>query len=136
MGRIHLSDRVSNRCTLLTLGQTVGLYVTGAVVVWVLGVAGLPYLFDKGARSKDICLPILKQIDSAKEQYRIDHNLHKGDPVPAGVLSGPGGYIRCEPKCPNGGVYTIGVVGKNPRCSLGDEDSPPWGVEPSEHRLE
>jgi hypothetical protein len=36
------------------------------------------------------CVANLKQLDSAKEQYAMDHKLNDGDRVPVGMLWAPG----------------------------------------------
>jgi hypothetical protein len=33
-------------------------------------------------------------------------------------LFGPGHYMAAKPVCPSGGIYTLGAVQENPRCTI------------------
>lgn len=76
------------------------------------------------------CQENLQKIDGAKEQCALDENLGQGDPVTMTELVGPTLYIKREPACPAGGVYTVGAVGTDPTCSY---DAPDWSPQ---HELE
>jgi len=82
------------------------------------------------------CINNLREIDAAKERWTQEHNAKPNDFVtldeikPYLVPYGqPNGYIRLDdngnlPKCPSGGVYTIGKVGEPPTCSLSNTITP------------
>ena len=57
------------------------------------------------------------QIRSAKEQWALENKKSAGTPV---VVSEVDAYMVYggKQKCPNGGTYTYGEVGKAPRCSI------------------
>jgi hypothetical protein len=71
-------------------------------------------------RSQDACICNLKQIDGAKQTWAMEHKADS-DAVPTWqdiqpyLGKGPQGEI---PKCPEGGVYTIGSVQVAPTCSI------------------
>jgi len=65
------------------------------------------------------CDNILRQIESAKDQYAIEHGLKDGDIVVSANLES---YFRLGwekgAMCPCGGKYTINPIGIEPRCSV------------------
>jgi hypothetical protein len=62
------------------------------------------------------CINNLRQIDGAKEQWALENKKKTGDTVTEADVAQ---YIRNGfPVCPQGGHYTIGSVGENPRCSI------------------
>ena len=66
------------------------------------------------------CVSNLKQIDSAKEQWAMDTKAGDGDVGPLmTAIAGTGLYIKAEPECPSGGIYTIAVIGTDPTCAIG-----------------
>ncbi|HET6452760.1 MAG TPA: prepilin-type N-terminal cleavage/methylation domain-containing protein [Armatimonadota bacterium] len=72
------------------------------------------------------CVSNLKQIDSAKEQWAMDTKAGDTDPGPLmTAIAGSGLYIKAEPECPSGGVYTIGLIGADPTCSIAATTTPP-----------
>jgi hypothetical protein len=76
------------------------------------------------------CINNLRQIDIAKNQWALEHNAKSNDVVTINDIrpyiererNNP--YIKLDakgnlPKCPSGGIYTIGKIGEPPTCSLG-----------------
>ena len=77
-------------------------------------------------RSGNACVNNLRQIDSAKEQWALENGKKKGDLVSENDIKP---YIKLDsngnlPKCSKGGAYTIGRLGEDPRCSVGNADWP------------
>jgi len=71
------------------------------------------------------CTFYLRQIDGAKQQWALKHNRAAND-VPTWDDIRPhldphaGRNQPFElPKCPEGGIYTIGRVDERPSCSIG-----------------
>lgn len=68
---------------------------------------------DPNARNE--CVNHLRQIEGAKEQWALEEKKNAGDSVDE---AGVNRYISDGiPKCPSGGVYSYGAVGKSPTCS-------------------
>ncbi|NQU44225.1 hypothetical protein HQ520_13125 [bacterium] len=65
------------------------------------------------------CAENLLKLDAAKEQYALEANLSEGTAVEMSDLVGMDKYLRQIPICPNGGTYTLGVLGQDPTCSCG-----------------
>ena len=76
------------------------------------------------------CINNMRQIDSAKNQWALEHNAKTNDTVtlndirPYLLVSNGMPYLKLDakgnlPKCPAGGTYTIGKIGEPPTCSLG-----------------
>ena len=70
-----------------------------------------------------ICINNLRQIDEAKNSWVLEHNLTNGASLAADQLTN---YFREGemPACPSGGIYSVGIVGKVPTCSLGTTVTP------------
>jgi hypothetical protein len=65
------------------------------------------------------CINNLRQIDGAKQQWALKHGKKTDDTVTWEDIT-PYLYLkngRC-PWCPHGGVYTLGTLAENPRCSV------------------
>jgi competence protein ComGC len=67
------------------------------------------------------CINNLRQLDSAKEQWKLETGKKNGD-VPTEADLTP--YIKLDsngklPKCPGGGLYTLNQIGEDPKCSIG-----------------
>jgi hypothetical protein len=82
------------------------------------------------------CINNLREIDAAKEKWMLEHNAKTNDVVTLGDIKPyfvpygePNGFIKLDakgnlPKCPAGGIYTIGKIGESPGCSLGNTVTP------------
>jgi len=68
------------------------------------------------ARAKT-CLNNLRIIQGAKTCWALENKKAAGDPVDWNDIAD---YLRqgVKPVCPDGGAYTIGVVGADASCSL------------------
>src|SRR5689334_22041547 len=76
-------------------------------------------LFVKSHTSTGACIANLKQIESAKEQYAMDHKLENGAYIPLNGLFGRDAYMMHRPMCWQGGIFSYGPAGAEPTCSLG-----------------
>jgi len=86
--------------------------------------------------SANACINNLREIDAAKNEWMLKHDAKTNDTVtlddikPYLVPYGePNAFIKLDakgnlPKCPGGGIYTIGKIGEAPTCSLGATVSP------------
>jgi hypothetical protein len=82
------------------------------------------------------CINNLRELDSAKEKWVLEHNAKTNDLVTLDDIKPylppygePNGFIKLDangnlPRCPAGGVYSIGKVGEFPTCSLGTSVTP------------
>lgn len=73
--------------------------------------------------SEYTCRSNLRQIDGAKEQWAFDNGKPPGGAPSKSDLYGGFLYLKNEPRCPDGGIYTIGAVSKKPTCSLSAKHS-------------
>jgi competence protein ComGC len=62
------------------------------------------------------CIANLKQIESAKEQWAMDTKAAPTATPTKTDLYGSTAYVKVEPLCPSGGVYTIGDMATRPTC--------------------
>ena len=64
------------------------------------------------------CINNLRQIDGAKQQWALEKGKYSTDVPTTAEISV---YLLNNkiPVCPQGGVYTIGRVGEDPKCSVG-----------------
>ena len=92
-----------------------------ALVVSTGVIAALPFVDNKyhcrcPHSPSNACINNLRQIDGAKQQWAFEKQKGTND-VPSVRDISP--YIHQDmPKCPVGGIYALGPVGKNPRCSV------------------
>lgn len=100
----------------------VELMIVISIVGLLLAIA-IPNFFKvRQAAETKHCLDNLRLIDSAKEQWGMEHHAYPDSPGPSlSDLVGPMGYIKSTPTCPVGGTYTVGPVTTFPTCSIGGE---------------
>jgi hypothetical protein len=66
-----------------------------------------------------------RAIEGAKATWALENRKTTNDVPTDSDLFGRDRYIRKKPQCPKKGVYTLGRVGENPKCSvLGHNDWP------------
>ena len=63
------------------------------------------------------CINNLRQIDGAKQQWALENRKGTND-IPSVADISPYLFQQEIPKCPVGGVYTLGQVAESPRCSV------------------
>ncbi len=84
-------------------------------------IAALRFVNSFGPRfphaPRTTCINNLRQIDGAKQQWALDKQKGTND-VPSVTDISPYIFHQEIPKCPVGGIYTLGPVGENPRCSI------------------
>jgi hypothetical protein len=63
------------------------------------------------------CIDNLREIDAAKNELALEHNLTNGTVVTVNQVTN---YLihGIMPKCPSGGIYIIGKIGETPICSI------------------
>jgi hypothetical protein len=98
-----------------------GLGVFGLVLL--VGVLIPNYVRPPGGKDPRMaCIANLRIIDAAKEQWAIDTHAPSNS-IPnwndiRPYLLGRDGTNNVIPKCPSGGVYTIGALSNAPTCSV------------------
>ena len=60
----------------------------------------------------------LRAIEGAKATWALENRKTTNDIPTDADLFGPESYIRDKPRCPAGGVYTLGKAGEKPKCSV------------------
>jgi hypothetical protein len=73
--------------------------------------------------ASNACINNLRQIESAKEQWKIESSKRDGDVVTEADIK-PYFANGNLPKCPANGNYIIGRVGEDPKCSVGNSAWP------------
>ena len=99
----------------------VGLGLFGLILL--LGIAAPNWLGTQPLYApKNACINNLRQIDGAKQQWAIDtHAPSNAIPTWDDIrpyLLGRDGTNNLIPKCPSGGIYTIGALTDAPTCSV------------------
>jgi hypothetical protein len=69
---------------------------------------------------RNACVNNLRQIDGAKAQWVTAKGKQPADVPTWDDLVGPDKYLPVQPKCPDGGTYTIGAGMELPSCSVPD----------------
>jgi hypothetical protein len=107
-----------------------GLAITGLVTGYIgiaISLFLIPMLIQVAKRASDgverqTCINYLRQLDSAKQQWALEHNqADDAMPAPADLDK----YLRVGfhgLQCPKGGSYEIKIVGELPTCSIPDHE--------------
>ena len=106
-------------------------------IMIVVGIIGLlcaivipNYVRARANSQASACINNLRQIDSAVQQFCLEHGKHVGDVInyPNDITA----YLKLNstsqiPACPAGGVYSLNTLGNvyAAMCSLGSTVSPP-----------
>ena len=86
------------------------------LVIGVLLMIAVPNFLTARARSRQrTCLTNQKQLNGAKEQFAMEHNLGNGDLVTSADLAPV--YLKEYPFCPEGGNYSLNPIGIFVECS-------------------
>ncbi len=94
-----------------------------SIALWFLGVGVVALLalgflkIETRQHARQSCINVLKQIEGAKESWALE-NRKAPDSIVTWSDIRP--YFRDDLShaCNQGGVYTVGVVGNSPSCSL------------------
>jgi general secretion pathway protein G len=101
------------------------LVTTAAIALTVLAVGivipRFTHLFPCPMSQQNACINNLRQIDGAKTMWALENGKTNSAVVTEKEIKP---YIKLDangnlPKCPQGGIYTIGKIGEPPTCSLG-----------------
>jgi len=91
-------------------------------IVGLLAAIAIPNRIGSHTSPAINCISYLRQIDTAANQFALEHNLTNGDAINYPNDLKP--YIKLNsageiPSCPSGGTYSLKKVGDKPTCSLG-----------------
>jgi len=88
-------------------------------IIGLLAAIAIPnFVKARTASQKNACIANLKQIDGAKATWALEAKKVNADIPNATNLYGTTAYIRDEPTCPGGGVYSPLAVSVKPSCTL------------------
>jgi len=102
-------------------------FLIGLTVVFVIP----NFIRARYETSANACINNFRQIESAKEQWKLENNKKDGDVVTEADIK-PYFINGNLPKCPAGGTYIIGRVGDDPKCSIGTSAWPNSHVLPED----
>ena len=75
----------------------------------------------RDGRVRATCINNLLSIDSAKEQWALEKKVEAGAAVQmVDLRHGTNMFLRWDHDCPAGGTFTVGAIGEEPTCSLGE----------------
>ena len=94
------------------------------VIVLIMGILlaiGIPN-FLKARRNgcTKACIHNMRQMEGAKEEYAMEYNKSVGDPIDWDKIVPS--YLKEEPECPAGGLYTLFPIGDMVDCSFTGHD--------------
>ena len=89
-------------------------------VIGMMSAIAIPnFVKARSTAQHNACINNLRQLDAAANQWALEKGKKTGDACTAKDLMP---YVRLTdgqlPKCPQGGTYTIGAVGEEPKCSI------------------
>jgi hypothetical protein len=105
------------------------LVVSGVVclIAALFGIVAVPNWNGHRRSPRNDCINNLRQLDSALQQWALDHKKLPGDTPKWSELLGSNGlpaYLKNPIICPQGGIYNLGSVGGRPTCSIEGHDLP------------
>lgn len=74
------------------------------------------FMASRSTPSAAACVNNLRQIESAKDQWKVEQQKSTND-VP--TWEDLQTYLPQKPTCPEGGTYILGKVSESPTCSIG-----------------
>ena len=97
---------------------TVVKLVVIGVIICLFGAIAVPKFIEiRNADMANRCVSNLRDIDSVKYQWALENHAKSNDIVTMNDIAIY--FSKGFPKCPAGGIYTIGKIGELPTCSLG-----------------
>lgn len=106
-----------------TLHPFGGLEITiiGGVIGFILlALICAPNFVLSGSSPGNACINNLRIIDAAKQEWALEHNVKATNAWVAETDIMPYIGLRHEfPRCPSGGIYSIGRLNEVPTCSIG-----------------
>ena len=90
-----------------------------AIIGMLVALAIPNFMKTRAYAQMNVCIENLRQIESAKQIYALEHKKKNGDGVSVADLVGVTLYIKAMPECPSGGAYDFKVVGTNAECEFG-----------------
>ncbi|HEY5297865.1 MAG TPA: prepilin-type N-terminal cleavage/methylation domain-containing protein [Verrucomicrobiae bacterium] len=96
-------------------------------IIGLLAAIAIPnFVRARTTSQANACINNLRQIDAAKNEWALEQGQTTGTSVTDNDISP---YIKMNannsvPGCPAGGIYTVGTVGNNPTCTIGNNTSP------------
>ena len=103
--------------TIAKMDGRIMLAYSAVVPVAVMAAVAIPSFTQARTKSQGaMCKNNLRMLAGAKDQYMLDNN--NKEPASIADLVGPQAYIKTMPRCPQGGVYTLGGKNEEPSCSV------------------
>lgn len=88
-------------------------------IVGLLAAIAIPnFVKSRTLAQQTACIDNLRQIQSAKQVWALEHRKVNSDSVGETELVGPLLYIKYRPVCPGGGVYDYLTVGEEVTCTI------------------
>ena len=101
------------------------------IIGFLLALAVPNFLQAREVSRAKTCVANLREIEQAKHQYILDHNVStftiadSSDPTLGGLYPT---YLRTFPACQAGGTYSTGDYLINPNCSLSSSNPTMFGL--------
>ena len=94
------------------------------IISILLGIAIPNFINSREKTKASSCCANLREINQAKEQFAMANSMRDGMPISTGNLLP---YLKDSvfPTCPSGGIYSVGLVGDDPTCSIGTSGTYP-----------
>jgi len=112
-------------------GLALGGLITGYMGIALIPIIGLMaaiaipnFVKARTTAQMNACISNLRQIDSAKQAWAMEHKKEATDTPTAQELDAHLTRGFSNLKCPAGGTYTINAVGEKPTCSIPNHQLP------------
>jgi len=96
----------------------VELMIVIAIIGMLLALAMPAYIKNREIINRKLCIENLAQIESAKQQWGMEHAKGSLDEPAMSDLVGPALYLRQMPICPGGGTYYLNSIRVTATCTI------------------
>ena len=88
-------------------------------IIGLLAAIAIPnFVKSRTLAQQHACIDNLRQIQSAKQVWALEHKKVGTDTVGESELVGPLLYVKNRPVCPAGGDYDYATVGEDVTCTI------------------
>ena len=96
----------------------VEILIVAGIIGMIAAIAIPNFVKARTTAQQKVCIKNLSTLEAAKQLWGVEMGKHNGDVPLLTDLVGPQLYLKVEPVCPAGGVYSLGAIGIEATCTV------------------